>query len=283
MPPINQCLPACSSTPITVSVPGPTGTTGTTGANAFTVTTSSFVVPAVASTVTVPVVETSFMAVGQYLYVTDGTSKSIFQVSSIGSLTSVTLTYIADPINTQAGNTMGSNAAVTPAGFNGGPPVTTPISIANGGTAATTKAGAQTALGLGQSSIVSTAATLTQVITTSFVQIGANSAVAPSAGKYLVTGFFGVDWAGVTFSASRVISGKARNTVQLVDYGIANIDTQILTTATFPTSHYVIPPMVATLAANDAVQMLITINTANTAGTLTCIVGSICLTPLALT
>lgn len=279
----NPCVPACSSTPAVVNYPGPSGATGTAGANAFTTTTNSFVIPAVAATVTVPVVSSAFMATGQYLYITDGTSKSIFQVTTISSLTSVILTYINDPINTQTGNTMASNAAVTPAGFNGS--AITPVAVANGGTGSTTKAGAQLALGLGQSATVSTVAGLTQAITATPAQIGTIAAICPasSAGKYLIGGYFSVDWAGVTFSASRVITGKIRNVTSGTDYTSVAIDTQILTTTTLPTSHFYIPYSVQTLAAGDSIQILVSISVINSAGTLTTTTASVAIVPLALT
>lgn len=195
------------------------------------------------------------MAVGQYLYITDGTSKSIFQVSAIGSATSITGLYINDPENTQTGNTMGSNANVTPAGANG------------------------LGLNLNQIATVNTVAGLTQAITASFVQIGAIAAVVPAAGKYFVSGFFSVDWAGVTFSSSRTITAKCRNTTSSTDYGSISIDTQVLTTATFPTSHYYIPPQRVTLNNGDTVQIWIEISVINSAGTLTTTEATLTLLP----
>lgn len=281
MPAISPCVPACSSTIIPTNVPGVQGATGTNGVNSFTTTTNSFVIPAVNSTVTVPVVSTAFMAVGQILYVTDGVSKSIFQVSSIPSATSVVLTYYNDPTSTQAGNTMATNAFVTPSGFNGA--LASPLPVANGGTGSATKVGAQTNLGLGQSSTTSTVTGLTQAITASFVQVAGVSAVAPAAGKYLIGGLFTISWSGVTFSASRQITGKIRNTTSNVDYGSTIINTEILTTAVFPDSSVYIPFQVATLANGDNIQVLVTINTINSAGTLSTTMASVTLTPLALT
>ena len=76
-------------------------------------------VPSVGSSVTVAVVTTAFMGIGQYLYISDGTTEGIFQVASVLSSTSASLTYITDPINTQAGNTVANGATVSPSGFNG--------------------------------------------------------------------------------------------------------------------------------------------------------------------
>lgn len=224
------------------------------------------------------------MAIGQYIMITDGISAGIFQVSLFGgNIHGVVVTYINDPINTQAGNTMGSGAAVVAAGFNGS--AVTPVGIAQGGTGGTTKATAQAALGLGQSATVSTVSGLTQAITATPAQIGAIAAVCPaaSAGKYIIGGYFSVDWAGVTFSASRVITAKIRNVTQGADYTSVAIDTQILTTATFPTSHYEIPSSVQTLAAGDSIQILVSISVINSAGTLSTTNASVSITPLALT
>lgn len=280
----NPCLPACSSVPAVVNIPGPSGQTGTAGINAFTTTTNSFVIPAINSTVDIRVVNNEWMAIGQYLFISDGTSEGIFKVTLFGgNLTAVTVTYINDPLNTQSGNTMGSDASVTASGFNGS--AITPVGIAQGGTGGTTKATAQAALGLGQSATVSTVSGLTQAITATPAQIGAIAAVCPasSAGKYIIGGYFSVDWAGVTFSASRVITAKIRNVTQGADYTSVAIDTQILTAATFPTSHYEIPSSVQTLAAGDSIQILVSISVINSAGTLSTTNASVSITPLALT
>ncbi len=156
------------------------------------------------------------------------------------------------------------------------------LPVTGGGTGAVTKAAAQTGLGLGRNATISTVAALTQAITAGFAQIGAISAVAPAAGSYLISGFFSVDWNGVTFAASRVITAKVRNITQGVDYGSVAIDTQILTTTTLPTSHYCIPPTVQTLAVNDTLQILVTIAVVNSAGTLTVTTANLTLLPLAL-
>lgn len=254
---------------------------GTNGQGSFTTTTQAFAIPAVNSNVTIAVVSTAFMAQGQVLYITDGTSPGLYQVVTIVSSTSVTVVYPTDPMNTKSGFTVASSAFVTPGGLNGG--LAVPIVITNGGTGANTKAGAQTGLGLGQSSTTSTVTGLTQVITASFVQVGAVSAVAPAAGKYLVGGMFTISWSGVTFSASRQITGKIRNTTQNVDYGSTVINTEILTTAVFPDSVIYIPFQAVSLASADNIQVLITINTINSAGTLSTTMASVTLTPLALT
>lgn len=144
------CSPCCS-TPVVSQVPGPegiqglpgtNGTNGSGGINAFTTTTNVFTLPAAGSNVTVPatvpVVSTAWMALGQFIFISDGTSEGIFQVVTINDSTHVTLKYIVDPINTQTGNVMGSGAMVTPSGFNGASNgLANPVTVAQGGTGAT--------------------------------------------------------------------------------------------------------------------------------------------------
>lgn len=116
----NCCSPCPTVPPVQVpgleGVPGTPGTNGTNGGNAYTTTTSDFVVPALTASVTVAVASTSFMAIGQYLFIPGG---GIFQVATIFNSQSVSLTYINDPQNTNVGNTVANGSAVTPTGKGG--------------------------------------------------------------------------------------------------------------------------------------------------------------------
>ncbi len=181
--PDSCCSPCPVIPPVQVpgpeGIPGTDGTSGTNGGNAYTNTTADFVIPAVNSTVTVQVSDSNFMALGQYLFVSDGTNEGIFQVTAIGSSQSVTLEYITDPINTQAGNTMANGAKVTPSGFNGSP--VSPLPVANGGTGATTAATARTNLSAAGSGVNSDITQLTGLTTALSVAQGGTGAQGVSA------------------------------------------------------------------------------------------------------
>lgn len=121
------CSPTCDD-PVNVQVPGPAGedgvdgADGAAGANAFTLTTAQFTMPAEGATVSVSVLDTSWMGATQILYVT---TAGYMKVSSITNSTTVVL---LNPENT-AGGLYAENAApataiptsskVSPAGIQG--------------------------------------------------------------------------------------------------------------------------------------------------------------------
>lgn len=103
-----QCCTPCDSVQ-TVQVPGTAGTTGAAGAdgtdgvNAFTTTTAAFVMPAVGANVSVFVLDTSWMGLGQILFVE---TAGWMQVDSITSANQVSLTNLET-----AGGEYSENAA----------------------------------------------------------------------------------------------------------------------------------------------------------------------------
>lgn len=102
----NDCGCGCS-TPSTTNIPG------VAGENAFTVTTATFVVPALGNSVTVAVVSSDFAVVGQSIYI--GTA-GIFTGVSKPTATSLLVQYSNIASNTAAGNTIASGVGVAPGG-----------------------------------------------------------------------------------------------------------------------------------------------------------------------
>lgn len=107
------CSPACDEVQ-SISVPGPAGEDGidgedgAAGVNAFTLTTAQFLMPAEGATASVSVLDTSWMVVGQILYVqTAG-------YMTVSSLTNATTAVLLNPENT-ASSLYASNAAPTTA------------------------------------------------------------------------------------------------------------------------------------------------------------------------
>lgn len=108
------CVPCCASTQ-TVEIPGPEGPEaqdGSDGQNAYTLTTTAFVVPAVGDDVTVSVQSSLWMAIGQML-VAVGT---YFKVVSKPTATSVTLENLGYAGGTTPGGTIASGSTLSPAG-----------------------------------------------------------------------------------------------------------------------------------------------------------------------
>ncbi len=139
---IDCCQSACAAVE-TVSIPGvegEEGTPGTNGINAYTLTTADFVIPAVSANVSITVVENSWMAVGQKIFISDSDTFGTFQVVSKTGTTQVTLTYLDYIENTETGETVTTGAMVVPSGAEG-PSVgalPTVITDNSGGTASNT-------------------------------------------------------------------------------------------------------------------------------------------------
>lgn len=116
------CIPGCCSTTQTVNVPGSEGDDGLDGSdgqNAWTLTTSLFTVPAVGDTVTIPVLSSLWMAIGQVLVV-NGTYFKVISKASATTFLGQNLGYsgsVAPAGTIAAGSTIspaGSLAAVQP-------------------------------------------------------------------------------------------------------------------------------------------------------------------------
>jgi hypothetical protein len=110
------------------------------GANAYTTTTASFVQPAAAAPVSVSVVDTSWMVVGQGLFVAAG---GAYTVSSIASPTGVVLVNTGATGNAAAAASVPSGGKVSPAGLPGANGAAGPDNVIKGVTvsAAATAAG----------------------------------------------------------------------------------------------------------------------------------------------
>jgi hypothetical protein len=114
----SPCVPCCP-TPQSVAIPGiegSQGTPGTNGVNAFTFTTADFVLPPVNNTVQVFALNTTWMGVGELVFISDGTTFATFQVTAIGSSTQFTAKFLGYPLDASAGATILLGAIVTPTG-----------------------------------------------------------------------------------------------------------------------------------------------------------------------
>lgn len=112
------CTPCCA-TPQNVQVPGVAGAAGAAGSDgsngisAYTVTTADFTVPAVGANVTVPVGNSSWMVVGQPIFVQGPAN---FVVSSKPDTTSVILTFQGFEDDVAPATVISSGAGVSPGG-----------------------------------------------------------------------------------------------------------------------------------------------------------------------
>lgn len=124
--------------PVITAIPGvegeqgAAGTNGTNGVNAYTLTTASFVVPVTGNTVSIAVANSSWMTVGQNIFVQGA---GYFSVSSKSSSLQVTALYLIDyPANTNSGSTISSGAQISPSGEKPDFAVPLPSGITDGST-----------------------------------------------------------------------------------------------------------------------------------------------------
>lgn len=294
---LNDCCSPCDSAQLPpVNIPGsvgPTGAAGTNGTNgvsSFTTTTAQIgPTPAdITTAYTISVANSTWVVVGQDLIIGQGPGAVLANpgplavvVTAVPSPNSITVKNLRV---VDQGVTVSSGAVVSVSGYL--PAV--PITIAQGGTNAITKAAAQTSLALGQDSVVSSGAALAQGITAVNAQVGAIDVQLPAAlagtGALQVRGFVSIDMAAVTFAAApRTITAKIRNITQGTDLASGVLHTQNTAAGSFPTHFLIIPPVKYTTGvAADHLQMFILVDVAITGGTLTVDAGSLEVVPLRL-
>lgn len=101
----------------------PTGSNGLNGYNAFTVTTASFVLPAVGASVTIAVSASGqytgiWAILGQIVYISDGVDAEYFEVTTAGTQTAMGVKNLGY-VGTTVGNAFGIGSKVSPAGLRG--------------------------------------------------------------------------------------------------------------------------------------------------------------------
>lgn len=108
----------CASTSL------PTGPAGANGFNAFTVTTASFIMPAIGASVNIAVSATNqytgvWAALGQAIYITDGIRLGYFEVTTAGTQTTIGVKNLGYTGNSAPGAVFSSGSKVSPGGLQG--------------------------------------------------------------------------------------------------------------------------------------------------------------------
>lgn len=119
----NDCCAPCPS-PVVSQVPGPAGAAGAAGAagtngkNCFTTVGLSYVQPSIGATVQITVVDTSWMAVGEAIFIQTG---GYYLIVSVDSTNLVTISNDAQwtGFNRPVGQTINPTSRVTPGGIRG--------------------------------------------------------------------------------------------------------------------------------------------------------------------
>lgn len=155
------CDPVVTNIPGAQGETGAAGADGTDGVNAFTTLTAQFTMPAEGANVVAAVANSTWMALGQIVYVT---TAGWMRVAALPSALSVTLTNLEDTAtgayteNIAPGNAATNGSKVSPAGLQGSSGFVAPLAIASGGTGGITAAAARTNLGLSTMAVQSAAA-----------------------------------------------------------------------------------------------------------------------------
>ena len=120
--PATDCCNECSDDPDVQNVPGPQGDAGSDGSdgsdgtNAYTTLTSGFTVPSVSSTVTVDVSDSSWMTIGQVVFVQ---TAGYYEVSAKPTATSATLENLGYDGNASPAASISTGQQVGPGGLAG--------------------------------------------------------------------------------------------------------------------------------------------------------------------
>lgn len=279
-----DCNCACP-TPEIVTVPGVEGDAGipgvdgSNGISAFTITTEPEDVNAPLDSITFDVAQSDSFAIGQYIFISDGTDWGTFVITAIGTSTSITATFQNVSGDTATPFNLASGAKVTPAGS----PPASPLAVANGGTGASTVQTALTNLGLGFTPLtVYAAGTAYQFTNTAaLLNFGTTdpSLTLTSAGVYLLLARVRVDYTGATFAAVRTVTLKIRrtnNTAADIANSTIQAQTEIITTLTYTLGVIDLPPIVYTTTNNnDVLEIWGDVDTVPTAGSLDAVEASL--------
>jgi len=109
-------------TELTTQIPGSPGENGAAGQdgadghNAWTVLTDALEIPNIGFGFIASVGDSSFFAIGQNIFVSDGTDSGNFTVAAVPTSTSVDLTFLGYPNDSAPGAIINSGGKVTPAG-----------------------------------------------------------------------------------------------------------------------------------------------------------------------
>lgn len=252
--PLSACNPCCAPVVPAVNVPG---SAGIQGPGAFTLTTADFVIPAIGSTVTVNVVSSIWIVVGQRLVVGQGSGAALvgpgpgtFQVTAIPSTTSVTLQFLGYQTDAATGATISSGAVVSPAGAQ----VFSLINAIATGAAFTfdnTAFPPGKAIGFG----------------------GNNPTVTLNAGTYLLIGRIRIDYSGATIT-NQTLSMEIRrtnNTPTDVTNSACTIKLRVVTTDSTTDDVLILPLITYTATQGDILQLYGALSAAAGAGNVTAV------------
>lgn len=267
-------------TPEIENIPGAPGEDGAAGAdgdngiNAYTVTTANVTLPGVAGPIVAPinVGVSSWMAVGQTIFLSDGTNLAHVRVDTIPSATTITATWLDYDGDSAGASVIASGAAVVASGIQ----PTGPFAVANGGTGGITATAARANLGVGGASLtVYASGTAYQFTNTdALLNFGTTdpSLTLTSAGVWLILATARVDYNAATFAAVRTLNLKLRrtnNTAADIANSVRQGLTDIITTLSYTFGVFALPPIIYTTTnVDDVIELWGSISVVPSAGSL---------------
>lgn len=234
------------NTPGVEGPPGVDGTDGTNGLNSFTFTTADFVVPALGADVTVSVVDSTWMVVGQEVF---SQTAGNFSVVSKPTPTTAVLNYSNIGTNTATGNTISTGAEIGPSGK------------------VLTALPAVTDYHVGGS----------QALTATPAQILLSQITLP-AGTYLLISTARIDFDIATFNSEQEVTVKLRrtnNTPGDIANAVAGTNTGLTTLVTETLEVIPLPAVMYTATAGDTLSLFASVASAPYSGSLNAVEASI--------
>lgn len=254
-----EAIPAnCACpTPVVTEVPGVQGVAGANGANgvnAYTITSANITIPATGSTVVASMANVSWMAIGQIIFISDGTNLSHFQVTALQtSPPQATIKALGYTGDTAATGVISANASVVPAGVQG-TAAFTPLVTQNSAT--------------GGSQALNTSPT--QALSVSLTLSGAANKT------YLLRARCRVDNVGATFAAGKAVTLSLRRTNNTAGtIASSTIMGRIVTTETSGLGEITVEAAYTTVGASDIIQPYVSIEATPSAGAVNVVEASV--------
>lgn len=225
-------------------IEGEPGSDGIDGINAFTTTTADFTVPAVGDDVTIFVEDSSWMVVGQPIFVE---GPATFTVASITNTTEIEATFLGQTNDLAPAATVSSGAGVSPGGIQGT---------------------------IVQQNVFAAGTAYQLTATSALLDFGTTdpTLTLTGTGTYILFARVRYDYTGATFAASRTVTTKIRrtnNSATDVTNGSVGWTTQIITTLTFTAAIVTIGPVAYTTSgAGDILQLWGDVSVVPSAGSL---------------
>ncbi len=230
------------------------------GIDSFTLLTDALIIPNVGAQVVASVAESSWAAVGQFVFVSDGLKAGTFKVVT-ATPGVMDLQFFGYPGDSSPGDIIGVGGKVTPSAVQ--PTITNPLPVAEGGTGGQTATAARADLGVGGASlsVYATGTAYQLTATPALLDFGTTdpSLVISSPGVWLLLARARIDNNAKTTAAVRTITillRRTNNTAANIANSSTACKTAIMTTLTFTLAEMELPAIIYTTVNSDDILQL---------------------------